>query len=80
MSDDLLTYLNDCYAFNGDPAIKKAIDRIEEQTQNMTEAMNHCVKHWKENGAKDDDQLGVVALILAHGLGLTAALGEKKDD
>lgn len=26
--DDLLTYLDDCYSFNRDPAIKMAIDEI----------------------------------------------------
>lgn len=26
---EVLEYLNDCYAFNGDPAVKKAIDEIE---------------------------------------------------
>jgi hypothetical protein len=53
----------------------EAADEIEKLQSNMTEAMNHAVKAWKENGMKVDDQLGVVALILAVGLGLT----EKKD-
>jgi hypothetical protein len=53
----------------------EAADEIEKLQSNMTEAMNHAIKEWKENGMKVDDQLGVVALILAAGLGLT----EKKD-
>jgi hypothetical protein len=53
----------------------EAADYIEKLQSNMNEAMNHAVKSWEENGMKVDDQLGVVALILAVGLGLT----EKKD-
>ena len=30
---EVLTYLEDCYAFNGDPAIKKAIDEIKRLTE-----------------------------------------------
>jgi hypothetical protein len=30
---EVLTYLNDCYAFNGDPAIKRAMDEIERLTE-----------------------------------------------
>jgi len=54
----------------------EAADYIEKLQSNMTEAMNHAVKAWKENGMKTNDRLGIVALILAAGLGLT----EKKDD
>jgi hypothetical protein len=30
---DVLVYLNDCYAFNRDPAIKQAIDEINRLTE-----------------------------------------------
>ena len=45
---------------------------------NMYQAMHHAAKIWKENGQELDDQLGVVALILANGLGIIsdAALKE----
>jgi hypothetical protein len=30
---EVLTYLEDCYGFNGDPAIKQAIDEIKRLTE-----------------------------------------------
>ena len=30
---EVLTYLEDCYGFNGDPAIKRAIDEIKRLTE-----------------------------------------------
>jgi len=85
MSDDLVKRLREeivlerlsfgCVSMRRNPDGPEAADRIEELQSNMKEAMDHAVKGWKENGMKTDDQLGVVALILAHGLGLT----EKKD-
>lgn len=30
---EILTYLEDCYSFNGDPAIKKAIEEIKRLTE-----------------------------------------------
>jgi len=55
-----------------------AIDEIERLRGNMYQAMHHAAKIWKENGQELDDQLGVVALILANGLGIIsdAALKE----
>ena len=75
MTDDLVKRLRE-YCDGNNDLMDAAADEIEKLQSNMTEAMNHAVKAWKENGMKTDDQLGVVALILAHGLGLT----EKKDD
>jgi hypothetical protein len=56
----------------------KAIDEIERLRGNMYQAMHHAAEIWKENGQESDDQLGVVALILANGLGIIpdAALKE----
>lgn len=67
--------LLEAYSFFRDPVIKKAIDEIERLEQNMNEAMDAALKQWRLNGCKNDDQLGIVALILAHGLGLTDGLG-----
>jgi len=55
-----------------------AIDEIERLRGNMYQAMHHAAEIWKENGQELDDQLGVVALILANGLGIIsdAALKE----
>ena len=55
-----------------------AIDEIERLRGNMYQAMHHATESWKENGQKSNDQLGVVALILANGLGIIsdAALKE----
>ena len=55
-----------------------AIDEIERLRSNMYQAMHHADEIWKENGQELDDQLGVVALILANGLGIIsdAALKE----
>jgi hypothetical protein len=55
-----------------------AIDEIERLRSNMYQAMHHAAEIWKENGQELDDQLGVVALILANGLGIIsdAALKE----
>jgi hypothetical protein len=75
MTNDLVKRLRE-YCDGNNDLMDAAADEIEKLQSNMTEAMNHAVKAWKENGMKTDDQLGVVALILAHGLGLT----EKKDD
>ena len=75
MTDDLVKRLRE-YCDGNNDLMDAAADEIEKLQSNMTEAMNHAVKAWKENGMKVDDQLGVVALILAAGLGLT----EKKDD
>ena len=75
MTDDLVKRLRE-YCDGNNDLMDAAADEIEKLQSNMTEAMNHAVKEWKENGMKVDDQLGVVALILAAGLGLT----EKKDD
>jgi len=57
-----------------------AIDEIERLRGNMYQAMHHAAEIWKENGQELDDQLGVVALILANGLGIIsdAALKEGK--
>ena len=57
-----------------------AIDEIERLRSNMYQAMHHAAEIWKENGQELDDQLGVVALILANGLGIIsdAALKEGK--
>ena len=57
-----------------------AIDEIERFRSNMYQAMHHAAEIWKENGQELDDQLGVVALILANGLGIIsdAALKEGK--
>ena len=52
-----------------------AANKVAELEDNMREAMNHAVKYWKENGMKTDDQLGIVALVLAAGLGLTKKVG-----
>jgi uncharacterized protein YPO0396 len=51
---------------------------IERLRGNMYQAMHHATESWKENGQELDDQLGVVALILANGLGIIsdAALKE----
>jgi len=56
----------------------EAADEIERLRINMYQAMHHAAEIWKENGKKLDDQLGVVALILANGLGIIpdAALKE----
>jgi hypothetical protein len=75
VTDDLVKRLRE-YCDGNNDLMDAAADEIEKLQSNMTEAMNHAVKAWKENGMKVDDQLGVVALILAAGLGLT----EKKDD
>jgi len=55
-----------------------AIDEIKRLRGNMYQAMHHAAEIWKENGQELDDQLGVVALILANGLGIIsdAALKE----
>jgi len=55
-----------------------AIDEIERLRSNMYQAMHHAAEIWEENGQELDDQLGVVALILANGLGIIsdAALKE----
>ena len=57
-----------------------AIDEIERLRSNMYQAMHHAADIWKKNGQELDDQLGVVALILANGLGIIsdAALKEGK--
>jgi hypothetical protein len=56
----------------------EAADEIERLRGNMYQAMHHAAEIWKENGQELDDQLGVVALILANGLGIIsdAALKE----
>lgn len=56
----------------------EAADEIERLRDNMYQAMHHAAEIWKENGQELDDQLGVVALILANGLGIIsdAALKE----
>jgi hypothetical protein len=56
---------------------------------NIEVALQHALSHWKENGCKADDQLGVIALVLATTLEKidgsamrwhsTAALGEGKE-
>jgi hypothetical protein len=66
--------LSDAYSFMRDPVIKKALDELERVDGVMNEAMDLCLKQWRENGCKDDDQFGIVALLLAHGLGLTDRL------
>ena len=70
MTDDLLTYLNDCYAFNGDPAIKKAIDRIEA----LEKALGSMKAAFRVNMIRyanaNDEEIDAV---------IRAALGEKKD-
>ena len=55
--------------------LANAANKVAELEDNMFEAMNHAVKYWKENGMKTDDQLGIVSLILAVGLGLTKKVG-----
>jgi len=59
-------------------AVKPYADEIERLRGNMYQAMHHAAEIWKENGQELDDQLGVVALILANGLGIIsdAALKE----
>ena len=49
--------------------LNRAADCIDKLTLSALEARHHCVKSWKENGERNDDQLGVVALILSNGLG-----------
>jgi len=58
--------------------LQDAMDEIERLRGNMYQAMHHAAEIWKENGQELDDQLGVVALILANGLGIIsdAALKE----
>ena len=54
--------------------LANAANRVAELEDNMRETMNHAVKSWKENGMKMDDQLGIVALLLANGLGLVGGV------
>jgi len=60
--------------------VREMADEIERLRGNMYQAMHHAAEIWKENGQELDDQLGVVALILANGLGIIsdAALKEGK--
>ena len=60
-----------------DTTAYEAADEIEKLRNSMEAAMQHAIKFWKKNGAKSDDQLGVVGLLLAHGLGLTKEKPEK---
>lgn len=66
------------FPMQGDDLEGQAADEIERLRGNMYQAMHHAAEIWKENGQELDDQLGVVALILANGLGIIpdAALKE----
>ena len=76
MSNDLSAKLREawCNHTGGEPFNKDllldAADRIEKIQNSMHEAMRHSTKQWVKNGQRANDQLGVVALVLANGLGL----------
>ena len=60
--------------------ISDAIDEIERLRGNMYQAMHHAAEIWKEDGQELDDQLGVVALILANGLGIISDTALKEGE
>ena len=67
---------------------KEAADEIDRLRTNIEVALQHALNHRKDNGCKADDQLGVIAVVLATTLEKidrsavrwhsTAALGEGK--
>ena len=46
-------------------------EQIERLRYGAETAMYHSLREWKNNGSKQDDQFGIVALLLAHALGMT---------